>query len=46
MATKMRPCIALYKAMGSSREMCDYPIRVAGFCIASFFKLQSGINVF
>ena len=42
MATKTRPCIVLYKATGNPRESCDLPIGVAGFCIASFLKLQSG----
>ena len=44
MATKTRPCIVLYKATGNPREMCNYPIGVAGFCIASFLNLQSGNN--
>ena len=42
MVTKTRPCIVLYKATGNPREKCDEPIGMAGFCIASFLKLQSG----
>ena len=44
MATRTRPCMVLYKAKGNPREMCDQPIGVAGFCMASFLKLQSGNN--
>ena len=42
MATKTCPCIVSYKTTGNRREMCGWPIGVAGFCIASFLKLQSG----
>ena len=43
----MHPCIVivLYKATGNPQEICNKPIGVAGFCIASFVKLQSGNNV-
>ena len=44
MATKTRPCTVLYKAMENLQEMCDLLIGVAGFCIDSFLKLQSGNN--
>ena len=44
MVTKTRPGIVLYKATGNPREMCDSPVGMAGFCIASFLKLQSGSN--
>ena len=44
MATKTRPCIVLYKATGNPRERFDSPKGIAGFCIASFLKLQSSNN--
>ena len=44
-ATKTRPCIVLYKATGNPRERFDSPIGMAGFCIASFLKLQSGNKI-
>ena len=38
MTTETRPCIVLYRVTGNPQEMCDQPIGVAGFCIASFFE--------
>ena len=45
MTTKMSACIVVYKATGNPQETCDEPLGVAGFCIASFLKLQSDNKV-
>ena len=44
MATKTRPCIVLYRVTGNQRKMCDEPIGVAGFFIASILKLHLNNN--
>ena len=44
-ATNTCPSFRSYEATGNPREVCDKPIGVAGFCISSFLKLQSGKKV-